>query len=188
MGADLGLHHLGNLRASAPSGQLQTTSEHHHPACPCTADPPRRAEAGGQWSQPVLAAGLGKSLSLIYQQQTRLNCKRRVYSAHMKGTARVLSLSDSKKQPELPENQTVWRCDNQGVKEETFIQTGRRGRDGKPGWRGFTAWWCPEVLGRRGGGWRMGQSHICMWIKWEEQLGRKADHTTQVSNEGKIKP
>ena len=26
-------------------------------------------------------------------------------------------------------NQTVWKSDNQGVKEETFIQTGRKGRD-----------------------------------------------------------
>ena len=26
------------------------------PPCPCTADPPQRAEVGGQWSQPVLAA------------------------------------------------------------------------------------------------------------------------------------
>ena len=32
----------------------------------------------------------------------------------------------NKKQPELPENHTVWKSDNQGVKEETFIQTGRR--------------------------------------------------------------
>ena len=35
----------------------------------------------------------------------------------------------NKKQPELPENQTVWKSNNQGVKEETFIQTDRRGRD-----------------------------------------------------------
>ena len=28
---------------------------------------------------------------------------------------------------------TVWKSDNQGVKEETFIQTGRRGRDELPG-------------------------------------------------------
>ena len=26
------------------------------PPCPCTDDPPQRAEVGGQWSQPVLAA------------------------------------------------------------------------------------------------------------------------------------
>ena len=27
----------------------------------------------------------------------------------------------NKKQPELTENQTVWKSNNQGVKEETFI-------------------------------------------------------------------
>ena len=35
----------------------------------------------------------------------------------------------TKKQPELTENLTVWKLDNQGVKEETFIQTNRRGKD-----------------------------------------------------------
>ena len=40
------------------------------------------------------------------------------------------------KQPELPENQTVWKSDNQGVKEETFTQTGRKGGDGHPGGEG----------------------------------------------------
>ena len=45
----------------------------------------------------------------------------------------------SKKQPELTENQTVWMSDNQGVKEETFIQTGQRGGDGKLGQRGHVA-------------------------------------------------
>ena len=35
----------------------------------------------------------------------------------------------NKKQPGLTENQTVWKSDNQGDKEETFIQTGRRGGD-----------------------------------------------------------
>ena len=29
----------------------------------------------------------------------------------------------------MTENQPLWKYDNQGVKEETFIQTGRRGRD-----------------------------------------------------------
>ena len=29
----------------------------------------------------------------------------------------------------MPENQVVWKSDKQGVKEETFIQTGRRGGD-----------------------------------------------------------
>ena len=32
----------------------------------------------------------------------------------------------NKKQPELTENQTVWKSDNQGDKEETFIQTCRQ--------------------------------------------------------------
>ena len=46
----------------------------------------------------------------------------------------------NKKQPELPEYQTVWKSDNQVVKEETFNQMGRRGGDGQPGgedpWQG----------------------------------------------------
>ena len=45
----------------------------------------------------------------------------------------------TKKQWELPENRTVWKSDTQGVKEETFIQTDRRGRDGQPGWKGLVA-------------------------------------------------
>ena len=36
----------------------------------------------------------------------------------------------NKNQPELPENRTVWKSDNQRVKE-TLIQTGRRGGDGQ---------------------------------------------------------
>ena len=36
---------------------------------------------------------------------------------------------NNKKQPELPESRTVWKSNNQGDKEETLIQTGRRGRD-----------------------------------------------------------
>ena len=55
VGADLGLNHLGNPRASAPSGQLQTTFRAPPPR-PCTADLPQTMEVGGQWSQPVLAA------------------------------------------------------------------------------------------------------------------------------------
>ena len=45
----------------------------------------------------------------------------------------------NKKQPELTENRTVWNPDNQGVKEGTFIQTGRRGGDEQPGPRGLKA-------------------------------------------------
>ena len=35
----------------------------------------------------------------------------------------------TKKQPELTENRTVWKFNNQGVKEETFIQTASQRRD-----------------------------------------------------------
>ena len=45
----------------------------------------------------------------------------------------------NKNQPELMENQTVWKSNNQGDKEETFIQTGRRGGDKAAGWRGLAA-------------------------------------------------
>ena len=36
-------------------------------------------------------------------------------------------------------NRTVWKSNNQGVKEETFIQTSRRGRDRQPGQSGLAA-------------------------------------------------
>ena len=71
---------------------------------------------------------------------------------------------NNKKQPELPENQTVWKSDNQGVKEETFIQTDKRGGDRQPG-----------------GGWQT-WSQIHLRINPEEQLGSKTDHTTQGSS------
>ena len=35
------------------------------------------------------------------------------------------------------------------------------------------------------GGCQTGQSHICMWISWEEQMGSETDCTTQGSNAGK---
>ena len=65
----------------------------------------------------------------------------------------------SKKQPELTENQTVGKSNNQGVKEEAFIQTGRRGGDRQPG---------GEDL-QQSGGWRTGPS--------ETAAGRANDPT-----------
>ena len=94
VGAYLGLHHLGNPRASTPSRQLQTTSEQDHPT------PAQLILHGGQsvvvsdHSQSLQLTGLGKSLPLTCQQQPRLNYKRRMYSAHMKGIPRVPSLHD----------------------------------------------------------------------------------------------
>ena len=35
----------------------------------------------------------------------------------------------NKNLPELPESQTAWKSNNQGVKEETLIQTGRKDGD-----------------------------------------------------------
>ena len=78
---------------------------------------------------------------------------------------------------ELTENRTIWKSDNQEVKEETFIQTGRRSRDRQP----------ETEYARQGNGWQTRQSHICMQINQEEQLGSDTDHATQVSNMGKIK-
>ena len=54
----------------------------------------------------------------------------------------------NKKQPELTENWTVWKPDNQGDKEETFIQTGRSEGDGQLEWRGLD---CQVAAGRLGG-------------------------------------
>ena len=45
-------------------------------------------------NQSLQLTGLGQSLPLTCQQQPRLNYKRRVYSAHMKGAPQVPSLGD----------------------------------------------------------------------------------------------
>ena len=72
----------------------------------------------------------------------------------------------NKKQPELPENQTVWKSDNQGVKEETFIQTGTRGRDRQLGQREHAVkWWLVDQV----------VPHSCVDKNWEELLGSKID-------------
>ena len=38
---------------------------------------------------------------------------------------------------------------------------------------------------RPGGCWQSRQSHICVQINWEEQLGSETDHATQGSSMGK---
>ena len=70
VGADLGLHHLENPRACAPSGQLQTMSDHYHLA-------PAQMILHGGWrlvvsghSQFLKLTGLGKSLPLTCQHQS----------------------------------------------------------------------------------------------------------------------
>ena len=82
--AALGLHHLGNSRACVPSRQLQTTSEHYHPApVQFILHRGQRLVVNGH-SQSLQLTGLGKSCPFTCQEQPRLNYKRRVYSAHMK--------------------------------------------------------------------------------------------------------
>ena len=68
VGDDLGLHHLGNPKASAISGQLQIMSEHHHPTpAQLTQHGGQRLEVSGH-SQSLQLTSLGKSLPLICQQ------------------------------------------------------------------------------------------------------------------------
>ena len=43
-------------------------------------------------------------------------------------------------------------------------------------WGGEDAW--------KGSSWRTRQSHICMWINQEEQMGSETDSTTQGFSEG----
>ena len=84
----------------------------------------------------------------------------------------------------MTKNRTVWRSDNQGVKEHssrTFIQEGQRWATGMERTRG-------KAMARgnkQGGGLRSGQSHICMQINQEEQMESKTDRATQGSNVGK---
>ena len=49
------------------------------------------------------------------------------------GQQQIKKQTNKQTKPELPENRTVWKSENQGVKEEIFIQTSRRGRDRKLG-------------------------------------------------------
>ena len=88
VGTDLGLHLLGNPRACVPSRQLQTMLEHHPLAsAQLILHGGRRLVVSGH-SQSLQPTGLGKSLLLTCQQQSSLNYKRWVYSAHS-GTPRV---------------------------------------------------------------------------------------------------
>ena len=73
----------------------------------------------------------------------------------------------NKKQPELTENRSVWKSDNQGAKQKPSYRpaNGGRGGDGQPG---------GEDL-QRGSGWWSGRSQIRMQINREGQLGSETD-------------
>ena len=77
---------------------MQCTATNHVGAptsCLCTVDLTKKEDVGGQWSKPDLAVDwLGKIPPIDLPQQLRLNYKRRVYSAHMKGAPQVHSLGD----------------------------------------------------------------------------------------------
>ena len=85
---------------------------------------------------------------------------------------------------ELPENPTVWKSDNQGVKKETFIQmvggarwaAGVERMHGKAvaGGQGRATQWLVDHM-----------SHICVQINQEKQLWRERDKKTEGSNTGK---
>ena len=55
---------------------------------------------------------------------------------------------------------------------------------GVGGGSGLVRWQLVDQC-RQGGGWQTRQSHICVQINWEEQLGSKTDHANQDSSMGK---
>ena len=73
---------------------------------------------------------------------------------------------------------------NQGVKEETFIQTGRSAETVNQVERT-----CSKAAaggpGQAGGGMQTGQSHIRVQINWEEQLENEIERSIQGSSVGK---
>ena len=71
----------------------------------------------------------------------------------------------------MTENRTVWKSNNQGVKEETFKQTCKGGRDRK-----------------LGGDWRGEWSHISVQINQEEQLGTETYPSVFVSLQNPVLP
>ena len=71
-------------------------------------------------------------------------------------------------------NRTVWKSDNQGVKEETLTQTGRRGGDGQLGGEDS----------RQDGGGRQGCPHSRV-DKPGGTTGERDGPTTQGSSAGK---
>ena len=85
----------------------------------------------------------------------------------------------NKYQSEVPENRTVQKSNSQGVKEETFIQTGRRSRDEQPGQRGCThRLRLADWVGKAAAG-RWAVLHLPVDKNHGGELGSKTNHTTQ---------
>ena len=91
----------------------------------------------------------------------------------------------NKKQPELTENRTVWKSDNRGEKEETFIQTGRGAEMGSRAerTRGKAAAGGPSEVADCGTGWAKLQ--LALEAAAGEPGDRPHDPGLQV---GEIKP
>ena len=98
-------------------------------------------------------------------------------------TAKIITRLQNKYHPELSGNPAVWKSDNQGFKEATFIQMGRRAETqrGTEKWSGTERQW-------------KGQPHIHLWIiTRKDTLGtrnasRRPDCPVQGSRAGKINP
>ena len=59
-------------------------------------------------------------------------------------TEKIKTRLQNKFHPDSLENQAVWKSDNQGLKEATYIQIGRRGGDAERWWNGWShihVWW-----------------------------------------------
>ena len=73
-------------------------------------------------------------------------------------------------------------ANNQVVKEETYIQT--VGGMEMDIWGGEDSQQGSLETGQ-GSRWWSGQSHVCVWVYWGEQLGSKTDCATHGSSVGK---
>ena len=86
----------------------------------------------------------------------------------------------------MTENRTLWKSDNQGVKEDTFIQTSRRGGDTQAGWRGLVV---RQWLADQASWWIVERVVPCSCV---DKLGGTTEEQDRPSNPGlrhrKIKP
>ena len=90
----------------------------------------------------------------------------------------------NKKQPELPENQTVWVPTIKELKKKHSSRLVGKAEMGRRMERTHSKR-AARGPGRQDGSWWSGWSHICMWVNQGEQLGNETDHAAQGSSIGK---